>query len=446
MFFVVQTNVGKSSKMLIMFTPMFTPVCIILLIFAYQFETLKKSTMASVTTVFRSDKLNKNGEAPIHFRIIKDRKISYISSGIIIPPENWDEKNKRLKSKHPNSERHNSFLANKFSELQDQVLEFETINKGLTSRGLRDKIYGKKPFDFFPFAEEANEAYLADGKIGTYDKNLSIIAKLKEYTAGRNICFQDITPDFLTKYEKYLKTEKENKVNTVHKDFKFIRKIFNDAYRKDVIDHSVIPFNQYKMKTEKTERVFLSEDELTKVENVKTTPGTRLELHKDMFVFAAYTGGLRVSDMLQIKWKHFDGSNINFTIQKTGTQLSIKLPNKALSLLAKYKPKRKNHEAFIFPMLSNNLDLKDLRAVDSAISSATAYINKNLQMLSEKAKINKHISFHTSRHTWATRALRKGISIDKVSKLMGHSQIKETMIYAKIVSAELDKAMDVFND
>jgi len=402
--------------------------------------------MASVTTIFRSDKLNQKGEAPIHFRIIKDRKISYISSGIIISQDNWDEKNKRIKSKHPNSARHNSFLANKFTELQDQVMEFETLNKGLTSRGLRDKIYGKKPFDFFPFAEEVAEAYLEEGKIGTYDKNLSIIAKLKEYTAGRNISFQDITPEFLTKYEKYLKTEKGNKTNTVHKDYKFIRKIFNDAYRKDIIDHSVIPFNKYQMKTEKTERIFLSEDELTAIENVKTTPGTRLELHRDMFVFAAYTGGLRVSDMLQIKWKHFDGTNINFTIQKTGTQLSIKLPNKALELLNKYKPKKKNHDAFIFPMLSKDLDLKDLRAVDSAISSATAYINKNLKTLAETAKLNKHISFHTSRHTWATRALRKGISIDKVSKLMGHSQIKETMIYAKIVNEELDKAMDVFNN
>jgi site-specific recombinase XerD len=402
--------------------------------------------MASVTIIFRSDKLNKKKEAPIHFRIIKDRKISYISSGIILHEDFWDEKNKRIKAKYTNSARHNSFISNKFSELQDQVLEFETISKGLTSRNLRDKIYGKKPFDFLPFADEVAAEYLAEGKIGTYDKNLSIIAKLREYTEGRNICFQDITPEFLTKYEKYLKETKGNKVNTVHKDFKFIRKIFNDAYRKDIIDHSVIPFNKYKMKTEKTERVFLSEEELEKIENVKTTKGTRLELHRDMFVFAAYAGGLRVSDMLQIKWKHFDGTNINFTIQKTGTQLSIKVPNKGLEFIDKYKPKKKNHEAFIFPMLPDDLDLNDLRAVDTAISRATAYINKNLKLLVTKTKINKHISFHTSRHTWATRALRKGISIDKVSKIMGHSAIRETQVYAKIVSSELDKAMDVFND
>lgn len=402
--------------------------------------------MATVSIVFRRDKINKKNEAPIHFRIIKDRKINYISSGIMLPVENWDEKNNKIKPKHTNSARLNSFLANKFSELQDEVFEHETINKSLTSRGLRDKIYGKKPFDFLPFADEVCEEYKTQEMFGTYDKSKSIIAKVREFVGTRNICFQDITPDFLTKYEAWCKKEKKNKVNTIHKDMKFIRKIFNDAYRKDIIDHSVIPFNKYKLKTEKTSRVFLSEEELLKIQNVKTTPGTRLEMHKDMFVFASYTGGLRVSDMLQIKWKHFDGVNINFTIMKTGTQLSIKVPNVALAFIEKYKPKKKNANAFIFPMLSEELDLKDARAVDRAISGATAYINKNLKLLTKKAKIEKHISFHTSRHTWATRALRKGISIDKVSKLMGHSAIRETQVYAKIVNSELDKAMDVFNE
>ena len=97
-------------------------------------------------------------------------------------------------------------------------------------------------------------------------------------------------------------------------------------------------------------------------------------------------------------------------------------------------------------MLPNELDENDLVALDNEISKGTALINKSLKALEEDSELGKHISFHISRHTWATRALRKGISIDKVSKLMGHAQIKETQIYAKIVNEELDKAMDVFND
>ncbi len=97
-------------------------------------------------------------------------------------------------------------------------------------------------------------------------------------------------------------------------------------------------------------------------------------------------------------------------------------------------------------MLKNGLNDNDLRLMDKEISGATAYINKNLKTIAEGIELGKHVSFHISRHTFATRALRKGISIDKVSKLMGHSAIRETQVYAKIVNEELDKAMEVFND
>ena len=402
--------------------------------------------MASVSTVLRTDKVNKKNECPIHFRIIKDRKISYLASGFMIPVDMWDAEKNKVKSKHANSKRFNSTLSNRFAEIQDQVFEHDTNNKSVTSRQLRDKVFGKKPTDFFSFADTIVETYLTDGKIGSYDKNKAIIAKLKKFVKNTNIAFQDITPVFLTKYEKHLKVHHSNSINTIHKDLKFIRKLFNDAYRLDYIEHNIIPFNKFKLKTEKTQRIFLDEFELKRIDNLELTANSKICLHRDMFVFASYAGGLRVSDMLQLQWKHFDGTNINFTIKKTDNQLSIKVPNKGLEILNKYMPQKIDKNAYIFKMLPQNLNLDNPIDVDSAISSATAYINKNLKIIAEKAEITKPLSFHISRHTWATRASKKGLSLEKISKLMGHSSIKETQIYAKIVSSELDKAMDVFND
>ena len=167
------------------------------------------------------------------------------------------------------------------------------------------------------FAKESNENYLADGKIGTYDQACSIIQKLENYHGHKQIFFQDISPKFLEKYEAYLRDTMKNKPNTIHKDLKLIRKLFNEAYRKGFIEHQVNPFLKFKLKLEKTQRVYLSEDELLKIESLVLPVGTRLELHRDMFVFAAYTGGLRVSDVLQLKWQNFDKTHINFTIRKT---------------------------------------------------------------------------------------------------------------------------------
>jgi integrase/recombinase XerD len=401
--------------------------------------------MATISVILRKDKLKKDGTAPLHFLIIKDRKKTKITTGIFIDPKYWNTEKAVIKPGAENSARLNSFLKNKLAELQDKVFEHETVSKSFTSKKLKENIYGKKPTDFFSFADAAVADYEREGKIGTYDRCRSIVEKLKKFAKGP-LDFQDITPEFLARYERYLRDELKNKTNSIHGNLKVFRKFFNDAVRLDIIDSQHNPFTRYKLKTEKTQRTYLTEDELAAIGAVECTPGTRIELHRDMFVFAAYCGGLRVSDVLQLKWKNVDSTHIHFTIRKTGSQLSIKVPGSALAIIEKYRPKRAEKEHYLFPMLENGLDEKDLRLVDTEISIATAYINKNLKILAGKAEIEKPISFHISRHTFATRALRKGISIDKVSKLMGHAAIRETQVYAKIVNEELDKAMDVFNE
>ncbi|MEN0048848.1 MAG: site-specific integrase [Bacteroidota bacterium] len=402
--------------------------------------------MASIATVLRKDKLNKKGKAPIHFRIIKHRKTRYISSSVFIEPKYWDSKKEKVKSNHPNSNRLNSFLSNKFTELQDQVFEHETISKSLSTSQLKDKIMGKQPSCFWTVAENALKQYWAEGKVGTHDKNKAVLNKLKGYVGDKPLYFQNIDVTFLIKYEKYLREVHQNSTNTINKDLKFIRKIFNDAIRIDIIDVNINPFIKYKLKTVKTERTYLTEDELMQLIMFEPTPYTRIDLHRDMFVFSAYAGGLRVSDVLKLEKVNFDGQHIHVTIQKTKGQLSIKLPNKALQIIEKWAAAPNASQRFIFPALPDTIKLNDPVELDKEISSKTAYTNKNLKIIAKKVGIEKKISFHISRHTWATRALRKGISIDKVSKLMGHAAIRETQIYAKIVNEELDKAMDIFND
>lgn len=190
---------------------------------------------------------------------------------------------------------------------------------------------------------------------------------------------------------------------------------------------------------------YLTEEELLKIEEVILPPHECISVHRDVFVLPTYAAGLRVSDILQLRVKNFDGEKLNVQTQKTGSIVSIKLPSKALDLIQKYINGKSDPEAFIFPILSKYI-IDSEKSRLAAISAATAYINKDLRKIANKVGITKHIHFHTSRHTWATRALRKGMRIEYVSKLMGHASIKTTQVYAKIVNEELDKAMDVFNE
>jgi integrase/recombinase XerD len=401
--------------------------------------------MSSVAIVYRKDKLNKNRIAPVHFRIIKDRKICYISSGIMIPEVNWDSEKNKIKSKHTNSARLNLQLTTKFAVLQSEIIEKETFTKSLTSKQLRNKVYGNKPTNFFQIAKDVLDTYESEGKVGTHDKCKSIVTKLETYNKSKNLFFQDIDVDFLTKYEKYLRITLKNKTNTVHKDLKFIRRIFNEAINRDLIELQVSPFNKFKIKLEKTSRTFLTEDELKLIENLEMKEGSLIQCHRNMFVFACYAGGLRVSDVLKLKWGHLDGSYILISIKKTKEQLRLKIPDAGLQIINHLKSESNLAENYIFPVLENGLDENNARLFDNAINSATALINKNLKVITKRAKVEKSISFHISRHTWATRALRFGVPIEIVSKILGHANISQTLIYAKIVSSEMDKAMDLFN-
>lgn len=401
--------------------------------------------MATVAIVFRKDKVNKKGQSPIHFRIIKNRKSVYITSGISVSKDHWDEKNLKVKPGHKNSARLNSFLSNKHTEIYNSVLQNEIESKSLTSSILKQKLFGESPQKYLPFADKVIENYRNEGRIRSYFNALSIIKKFRDFCKNERITFQDITHVFLAKYESYLRTSLGNKTNTIHKNLKFHRKVFNDAIRQDVIEYDVSPFRKYQLKLEKTHRDYLTEEELLSLEVYSATPGSKLELHKNMFIFASYTGGLRVSDMLKLQWKDFDGTHLHLVIKKTGVQVSIKVPNKGLEILHSLKGEKVNPETFIFPMFPKGLNLENPEEVDTAISRCTAHINKNLKIIAKQVGIRKILSFHISRHSFAVRALRKGISIDKVSKILAHSNIRETQIYAKVVNEELDKAMDVFN-
>jgi integrase len=133
-------------------------------------------------------------------------------------------------------------------------------------------------------------------------------------------------------------------------------------------------------------------------------------------------------------------------MRKTKSVVTVKLPNKALEILLSYKKEDSLPEHFVFPALSNDLDVSNAKLLYIVLIRAISSANKSLKKIAKKAGITKNLSFHTSRHTFATWALRKGIRIEYVSKLLGHANIKETQIYAKIVNDELDKAMEVFNN
>jgi integrase/recombinase XerD len=401
--------------------------------------------MPTTKIILFEHKAKKNNEAPLYLRVIKDRKTKYVSLKLYVLPKYWDEDKEKVKPGHPNSIRINNYLAERTRAALDSLIDVETLDPSAPAMVLKQSIMGKAPEDFFSYSYKFIKHYESKGQIGTYRRFKAILSKLKKFVGEKEFTFNHFTTKFLKDYENYLRTSLKNENNTVVANLKAIRHIFNEAIKENVIVEKRNPFLYYEMKWKTSERVFLTEEEIEALENLELVPNSMKFHHRNLYIFACYAGGVRISDLLQLKWENFSVDHILLNTQKTGSVISIKLPKKALDIIGLYHIPKVKKDDFIFPFLDKSEDLSDPAVLLKSISSITSYTNTDLKDLAKMAGIEKHVHFHTSRHTWATRALRKGMRIEYVSKLMGHNSIRTTQVYAKIVNADLDKAMEVFD-
>lgn len=410
--------------------------------------------MATVKIFPRKSKMNKAGLVPLVIRITQNRKSQYINlgDGVYIDLKQWNDKTNRMKPGAPNATRINNLIAQREAEVQSTILDSSLKEEHLDVGELKSRISGNVTNDFFNYSEKMLESLKRGNKVSSYKREKSIVDKFREFNRSDKLKFDQINVSFLKRYEDYLRIEKENGINTIHSNFRVIRKIIKAAVREGIISEDLNPFNRFQLKLEKTKREFLLDDELAKLEKLELQDGSPFDIHRKLYVFSAYAGGIRISDLLLLKWRDISDGRVTFQIKKTGEQVTIKLPTKALEILASLKKYAKIKENstglndFVFPVLKIEPDEQDPWKIQQSISSSTAYINKNLKFLVPKAGIEKKISFHTARHSFAVRALQKGMRIEYVSKLLAHSSVKQSEVYAKIVNEELDKAMNIFNE
>lgn len=246
---------------------------------------------------------------------------------------------------------------------------------------------------------------------------------LKYQYNGKDIPLDDLKPAFLQNFEYYLKTELDHKQVTVNKVIQRFRKPIKLAVGEGLVESD--PFSLHKPGKVIKKVVFLTKDELDRVEN-HSFISKRLERVQDLFIFCCYTG-LAFHEMSRLKPEHiikgFDESLwIQMKREKTGKSIAIPLLPKAIQLIEKYR----DGSPLVFPSLSNQK------------------FNSYLKEIALKLEINKNISHHTARKTFAsTVLLYNDVPIEIVSELLGHSSIKITQdYYGKIVNKAVSTAMN----
>lgn len=244
----------------------------------------------------------------------------------------------------------------------------------------------------------------------------SLVSKLKKYRDP--LYFEDITLEFLRAYHGHMIMVLKNKENTCSKTFRFMRNMINRAINQKVLSENV--FDRFSIKSVPGQREFLTEDELTELEKlfIKGTGKKHLDNVLRYFLFSCYTG-LRYQDIKKLRFKDMKKENtaegeclmIRILMHKTGEPVSVPIISRAKKLIGEVGFENQK----IFKVLANQVT------------------NRHLKDIIEETGIGKIITFHCARHTFATHCLNLGIPMEVVSALLGHTDIKTTKVYARIV-------------
>lgn len=363
----------------------------------------------------RKKHLNKQGTALVQVEASLNQRKIYFKTNIYIKPEHWDKRTSQVIG-HPQANDLNSMLFEFVLHLQG--IELALWKKGVpaTLSLLKDAMKKNRPINItFPiFAKEYVQH--SDRRESTKENLFTTITVLQEFRPGLD--FKDITYTFLKDFEVYLR-EKGNGINTVAKHLRQLRTLVNEAINQGYIHADAYPFRKFKIKQEKGRHEFLTPDELKKLENLEVHD-LKLRHVLDAFLFCCYVG-LRFSDFCQLTPSNFIRVNgkrwLHFKSIKTGIEL--RLP---LHLL---------FEGKALAILDRNC------ITEFASLGSNSEVNKALSVITSMARIKKHVTYHTARHTCATLLIHQGVPITTVQRLLGHTSVKTTEIYSEILSSTI---------
>lgn len=401
--------------------------------------------MASIKLILRTHQVDQTGHSPLYIRIIKDRKTKFITAGVKLKGSEWDEAKQKVKKNHSNSARMNAALSQKIADAEGQVADMERKIKTVSVKKLKEAIKGKEVPNFFDYAYKRLEKIKSSLSYSTYRAYSSQVGKFEKYMGTKDVYFDEVTVALLNDYKFYLANTLKNGATTQRLTIIVLGTIFRDAIREEVIPEIMFPFNKITLKISPSKRVFLNKEQIDDLTKLDLTEGKKATMWRDLFLFSIYAGGLRFSDVIEMQYSNYNEAEhkIQKLIRKTGRVHQFKIGKVAIDILEKYKKEKANHDDFIFPVL---VDKEGYLNDEAKRYFQTAAFNKlanwHLRKLGEKIKLPFDLSFHLSRHSFATNALNNGMRIEHVSKLMDHRDISTTQVYAKIISEELDKAVD----
>ena len=382
----------------------------------------------------KKNNLNKNGEAPVMARITIDGAVAQFSCKAFIRPDLWETKFNQAIGRSEKAVEINRLLDEIKSGIDQHYKKVLERDSCVTAEKVKNSYLGidMRTHTLLSLLNRHNEEYEALVKAGLRAKPsfpkykyacMYFEAFLKSRYNRTDIALQELSAALISGFELYLATVPKLAHNTIAIYIVSLKKIVAEAVKNRLLLYN--PFDNYKISTREVDVGYLDKDEIKAIMEVKLD--NRLEVIRDLFLFCTFTG-LSFCDMRNLTRDNvqtfFDDNRWIITKrQKTGTSSNIPLMDIPLKIIEKYKDLTKGDKLLPVP--------------------SYATIQRSIKQIALAAGINKNLTWHMSRHTYATEiCLTNGVPIESLSKTLGHTNIRTTQRYARVTNEKVSRDME----
>ncbi|WP_321517419.1 site-specific integrase [uncultured Bacteroides sp.] len=384
----------------------------------------------SIIKIVQREKVNKDGTAPLYVVFNLNREKIRIPTKISVPIADFDGKSGFIKGKVKSVKDQNLILTDMSAKVSDILVQYRLRRKSLNKEAFFREYNNPSDFvDFHKFVKEYQKKLSKEIEHGTYKHHVSIMKKLETYCPG--LQFHELTSDFLHRYLMYLKRKLGNLDSTAYRNLSTIKIYVLAAIKKGYIEKENNPFADFKIKRPKPAVVYLDEEELQILVKLYNSNTLDSRLHETLrfFLFLCFTS-LHISDARTLKIEQVYNKTLNYTRIKNRNSkpeiLSIPLSEPAVKIFSEVKKDRNKGVLFYTLPADQN-------------------INVMLKEIASISEIRKKISSKTGRHTFATIFLRRTKDITTLQKLLGHSKVEMTLVYAHVLQESKIEGVSVFN-
>jgi site-specific recombinase XerD len=403
---------------------------------------MRTSNTFGIHFILRENR-GKNGLSAIYMRIVVNKSRSEVALKRQVAASDWSEAKGMAKPKNDELRKLNTHLEQLRGMMACHYQELQLQKKVITAEILKNMFAGVKDTEhtlhnIVKYHNTNMVGVLAKGTLKNYDTTADYLEEFVQHAYRRSdIYLSELDYSFITKLEYFLRQripddhQKKLENNGLMKHLERFHKIIRLAVKLGWLDKD--PFAMFQLKFEKTQRGYLTIAELNKLENKKLTI-ERIAYVRDLFVFSCYTG-LAYIDVMELTEDNIvqgidQNQWIKTTREKTRIPVNVPLLPQAVKIIERYRRHPKAVAAgSLLPNISNQK------------------LNSYLKELADLCDISKTLTYHVARHTFATAVtLSNGVPIETVSKMLGHTTIRTTQIYAKVVERKVSDDMNALRD